>query len=77
MHPVLFYGQDYEKQNGSGLVISLSLVCKTCLEKFGVWVIPKIAFANLCIPIHDIIIPISYKPFNLKTGEEGQKLQKI
>ena len=34
LHPVLFYGQDYEKQRDMNLVASLSKCYKTCLEKF-------------------------------------------
>ena len=40
----------------------------------GFWVIPNITFANLCRPIHDIIIiPVSSNPYNLKT-EEREKM---
>ena len=36
MHAVPIYGQDHEKLVVE-LVTSLSLSCKTCLEKFFVW----------------------------------------
>ena len=44
---------------------------------FMFWVIPKITFANLCKPIHVIIIiiPVSSDPLNLQTVE-GKKWQK-
>ena len=43
------------------------------------WVIPKITFANLCKPIHDIInYSTSICPFESgKCGKEGKKLQKL
>ena len=38
LQPVPIYGQDREKQKkGVELVISLSLSCKTCLDKFIFW----------------------------------------
>ena len=49
------------------------------LIQSGFWVIPKIAFANLCKPIHDvIIIPISFDPLNLETvKKEGKKYERL
>ena len=74
------------------LVSNLSLGCKTFLEnpflfmyhlgnfdhliQSGFWVIPKITFAHLCKPIHNIIIPVLCDPLNVKTGKEGGKIQK-
>ena len=37
LHPVPIYGQDHEKQKRCGIVSSLSLSCKTCLDKFIFW----------------------------------------
>ena len=40
------------------------------------WVIPTIASANLCKPIHDIVKFSTFSPFESgKCGKEGKKLQ--
>ena len=38
-HPVTFYGENFEKQKCLELVTS-SLSCKTCLQKFRFWSYP-------------------------------------
>ena len=45
----------------------------------GYWVIPKITYANLCKPIHDIInYSVFICPFESRErGKEGKKLQKF
>ena len=90
-NPVLFNGQSYLKQKGSGtsdqLLFGLQYKFRKIpllviyLNKFdditksGFWVIPKIAFANLCKPIHDIIYYSSSICLFVsgKCGKEGRK----
>ena len=85
LHPVPFYGQDYEKEKGYGNSYESLLRSKICSEKSlfsnlstgqfwwfrsGFWVILKITFANLSKPIYDvIIIPVSSDPLNMETVE--------
>ena len=46
------------------------------LIQSGVWVVSKIAFANLCKPVHDVrIILISSDPLNLETVERKEQIQ--
>ena len=79
-----------KSKRGMELVTSLSLGFKRYLEKIifndlgkfsdlmpsGLWVIPKIAFANLCKSIHNIKTILVSLTLNLKTGKKGEKLQK-
>ena len=37
LYPVPIYGEDHENKKGVELVTSLSLSCKTCLDKFIFW----------------------------------------
>ena len=92
MYLVPFCGQDYENQNRHRTSFHCHLGCKTCLEKFlfsdlllgqfwlvnsGFWVIPKIIFANLCKPIHHVMITqVSSDPSNLENMEMKEKNQK-
>ena len=44
------------------------------LIQVGFWVVTKITFAELCKPIHDvIIIPVSSDTLNLETMERKEK----
>ena len=80
-----------KSKRGMGLATSLSLSFKRYLEKIvfndlskfndavpsGLWVIPKITFADLCKSIHNVkTILVSSLSLNLKTGKKGGKLQK-
>ena len=48
------------------------------LIQSGLWVIPKLIFANLCKPIHDIIIiPVLSDSFNLENVEKKGKIIKL
>ena len=49
------------------------------LTQFGVWIIQKIAFANLCEPYHDVItIPFFFCKFESENlGKEGWEIQKF
>ena len=88
LHPASFYGQDYENKMDLELVNSLSFGCNTYLEKLyfshlfdliqsGFWVIPKLTLANLCKPIHSIlIIPISPDPLDLENRKGGKTFTK-
>lgn len=91
MHPVSFYGQDYEKFQGSGTSYQSPFGLQNMVRKIhflviyhfgnfddlgrsGFWVIPKILFANLYKPVHDvIIIPVSSDPLNPDTVERKGK----
>ena len=89
MYLVPFCGQDYENQSRHRTSFHCHLGCKTCLEKFlfsdlllgqfwlvnsGFWVIPKIIFANLCKPIHHVMItPVPSDPSNLENMEMKEK----
>ena len=89
----LFMDLIMKNKTGLKLVTRVSLCCKTCLEnsflviyhlgnfdniiQSGFWIIPKIALANLCKPIQDvIIILVSSEPLILKTVERKKKLKK-
>ena len=89
-NPVSFNGQSYQKQKGLGTSDQSFQVTKQGqknsfisqtkfdnLMQSGFWVIPKITFANLCEPIHDIINYFtSICPFESgKCGKEGTELQ--
>ena len=52
LNSVSFNVQNYQKQKGSGTSDQLFFRLQIGLEKF---LYPKITFANLCQPIHDII----------------------
>ena len=92
LNPVPLNGQSYQKQKGDQLLFRswnkftiISLLVIYYLTKFddviqsSFWVIPKIASANLCKPIHDIInystSICSFK--SRKCGKEKAKLQKF
>ena len=95
LHPVPFYGQDYEKQEGLwtsyhclfGLKIMFRKIPVSVMYNLGnfddliqtsFWVIPKVTFANLCKPIHDvIIIPVSSDPWIWKLDGKEKNLQKV
>ena len=40
LHPVNFYGKNFDKQKRLELITSVSLSCKTCLQKFLFWSYP-------------------------------------
>ena len=95
LHPVSFYGQYYEKQKRPEtiyqsffgfqnmfrkiLFLMINHVYFDGLVQSGFWVISKNKYANLCKPIHRVvIIPVLSDALNLKTVErKGRKLQKI
>ena len=89
----LFMDLIMKNKTGLKLVTRVSLGYKTCLEnsflviyhlgnfdniiQSGFWIIPKIALANLCKPIQDvIIILVSSEPLILKTVERKKKFKK-
>ena len=91
MHPGPFCWLDYEKR-GLELLTSLfglqNMFRKTpflVIFHLGIfdnltrrfsWVIPKIAFANLCKPMQDVlIIPVSSHLLKMETGRARKKLQ--
>ena len=87
----LFMDLIMKNKTGLKLVTWVSLGYKTCLENSFLviyhlgdfdniiqsrfWIIPKIALANLCKPIQDvIIILVSSEPLILKTAETKKKI---
>ena len=91
LNPVPLNGQSYQKQKGDQLLFRswnkftiISLLVIYYLTKFddviqsSFWVIPKIASANLCKPIHDINYCTSIFPFESgKCGKKEENLQKF
>ena len=68
-----------ETKRSIELVTIISLCCIPFLViyhrgNFGFWVIQKITYANLCQPIHNIIVtPISSDSLDLETVESKGK----
>ena len=77
MNSVPFNGQDYEKQKGHGTKdLSKNSVRIPLLVMFDgkIQSYSKITFANLCMPVHDIINYFTFiYPFNLVSVERKGK----